>query len=147
MLELHQKRGKYWKPQLDLTPAGKAVPFGPFALRTFGGTLMEFPGAGSTTHGPVFVTLIFRDAFHDMNLAWAWHVFAHTTRWPRVDAMLPPSVARQLGRTVDPALPPAPLFQVLVRLSICLNVCPPLGHVSMECRATCACLVFMLAIP
>jgi hypothetical protein len=111
MLELHRKKGKYWAPQLALTPADKSIPFGPFSIQTFGGMSHEFPVRGSE---PAFVSLVFRDAFHDMNRAWASHAFATTTRWPTTARIPPPSLARQQQPTRGAAddLPPAPFFQL-----------------------------------
>ena len=64
MLELQRQRGKYWPPQLALTPAAQALPFGPFGLRTFAGVDFEFPPAAGVAaplpREPAFISLVFR---------------------------------------------------------------------------------------
>lgn len=98
-LEMLKKKSKYWKPQLELTAAAAAVPFGALPTTNFKSDAAPLPDV--LLAQPAFVSLVFRDAFHDMNFAWARHIFECTEQAP------PAAVSG-----VEQRRPPAPLFQV-----------------------------------
>jgi hypothetical protein len=103
-------KAKYWNPQLEITDRAASVSFGSLNVSAFSGQKLVLPLLAGGE--PCFVSLLFRDAFHESVFIWAKHIFQSTTRWTRASDMLPPSIARQQGVMVQPDLPPAPLYQV-----------------------------------
>lgn len=105
-LEMVNQKAKYWKPQLELTSVADAKPFGALTTVCFGEGSPATPLPAALRGAPAFVTLSFRDAFFDMNFAWARHVFEYTSSTASVDG------TAALNSSAAAASPPAKLFQV-----------------------------------
>jgi hypothetical protein len=75
-LEMMKKKSKYWKPQLELTAPAASAQFGSFPTTNFASAPAPLPDilAGQ----PAFVSLVFREAFNEMNFVWARHIFEST---------------------------------------------------------------------